>query len=67
MKKNTAITLANERSVEKQKPHYVVYEPATYRDIFDNTGYQVKSEQQMIADYGKIPSFMVVHEGVQIL
>ena len=41
LRKETAIKLADEKTMELKKKHYVLACPDTYNDIFNNTPYKV--------------------------
>jgi predicted SprT family Zn-dependent metalloprotease len=65
MDKKSAIQLANIKAKKTNEVHYVLYAPEFYREVFDNTGFKVKSEKELKTDKGKIEDlYFVVHKAV---
>lgn len=57
MKKGQAVNLAVKMTSETKEPHYVVWEPNSLKETITASGYRVKSETEMIIDYGSVENF----------
>ncbi|ADO59748.1 hypothetical protein [Paenibacillus polymyxa] len=54
MRKRKAIQMADQKGYETGLQHFVIWDPETIREAFTFSGYQVKSEKEMIEDYGSV-------------
>lgn len=63
MKRKEAIFLANKKESETNETHFVVWEPQDLKEALTASGYRVKSETEMIDEYGSVENFLphVVH------
>lgn len=63
MKKVFAINLANQLHRKYGEEHFVIWDPSSYREMLTRSGYVVKSESEMIEEYGSVESYTyhVVH------
>lgn len=63
MRRGVAVQEAKRLESQTGEHHYVVWDPANYREIFTVSGYVVNSETEMIETYGNIEecSLIIVH------
>ncbi|MBP1308985.1 hypothetical protein JOD82_002005 [Paenibacillus sp. 1182] len=59
MRKRKAIKIADQRGYKTGLQHFVIWDPQTIREAFTFSGYQVKSEKEMIEDYGSVEEYLL--------